>query len=305
MLKLIHTKDILAEIQNLLASCDGVTVLTAFLSADVVEHVFQNGAKEIEVFTSFHNEFVDPKGLRQLLGLKAKVYIYTGMHFFHPKVYFFQSRKPVAIVGSSNFTFGGLKNNIELNIITDESAIISELEKYISQLEHDPLFGILTETSLTKYEEINTAKSNYFLKQPAPKLEALSESQKLLDFSRLNTLPSKESVHQFLKIKLQATGEYSRKKHSVVWLAEKDAIYGSTWSFFPSSDVVFTIQFDFAGHSFPPIKTHITSSRQISGLYNKLYYAGFRLNAGDIICFEELESKKLYRLWLERDLQAG
>jgi phosphatidylserine/phosphatidylglycerophosphate/cardiolipin synthase-like enzyme len=299
MIKLIHTKDTFLEFEKHLAGCKKLTILTAFLSSDAVDRVFQNLETEIDVFTSYHNEFVEPDGLQKLLNMTAQVYIYTGVSFFHPKVYLFHTVNPIAIIGSSNFTLGGLKNNIELNIVTDEEPIILELTKYIGQLKTDPFFGVLTRESLSKYIALVSTKDNYYSKQPLPKLEDYSELQKLLDFSRLKP-NNRETNHPVLKIKLQTRGNYSRQRHSVIWLAEKDAIYGTTWEFFPKHDIEFTIKFDFAGHNFPPIKTHITSSRQISGLYNKLYYVGFKLNPGDIVCFEEVEPKKIYRLWLEK-----
>ncbi|MDI1304223.1 MAG: phospholipase D-like domain-containing protein [bacterium] len=300
MLKIIHTKDILKEIENNLKNCKSVSILTAFLSADAIEYVFKNKEIKIELFTSYHNEFVEPEGLRKLLNMEAQVYIYTGVSFFHPKVYLFHSPKPIAIIGSSNFTLGGLKNNIEMNILTDESSVIEDLLENISQLKKDPLYGILTGESLSKYTELNTTKNNYFHKQAPPKLEDYSELQRLLDFSRLKP-PKSETTHSVLKINLKTKGRDSRERYSVIWLAEKNAIYGSTWGFFPKPHGKFIIKFDFAGYSFPPIETHMTSSRQISKLYNKLYYAGFKLQPGDIMCFEEMEEKKVYRLWLEKE----
>lgn len=119
------------EIELLLSSSSKVSILTAFLSKDAVNKIFQNSTREIEVFTSFYRELVDSAGLETLCELNANIFIHTGTQFFHPKVYLFHNSTPSAILGSSNFTLGGLLNNLELNILTDDPHLIENLITYI------------------------------------------------------------------------------------------------------------------------------------------------------------------------------
>lgn len=54
---------------------------------------------------------------------------------FHPKLYIFLSEnKKTAIVGSSNFTKPGLKENVELNIIEKESTVVNDLVDWFDEL---------------------------------------------------------------------------------------------------------------------------------------------------------------------------
>ena len=304
MQRLLTTKDLYKEIKQLLCNSPKVTILTAFLSNNAVNKVFQNSRREIELFTSFYREFVDATGLETLYGMNAKIFIHTGMQFFHPKVYIFHSSTPVAILGSSNFTLGGLQNNLELNIVTDDPHLLKNLIDYVEQLKHDPLVGQLTKEALSKYKSIEGEKSSILGKIPpyTPKVQDYSELQKHLSFPIPPLTRVIPSFDKILKFRLSSKGQYSRDKWSVVWVTERrNIVYGRSANFFPLVDQEFEVQFVFSGHEFKPIRTHITSSKQISGLPMKLHKAGFKLKPGDILCFEEVEPKKLYRFWLEKD----
>ncbi|MDP2208768.1 MAG: phospholipase D-like domain-containing protein [Bacteroidota bacterium] len=304
MQKLLTTKDLYKEIELLLIDSPKVTILTAYLSKDAVNKVFQNSTREVELFTSFYREFVDAAGLEALYEMNAKVFIHTGTQFFHPKVYIFHSTKPVAILGSSNFTLGGLQNNLELNIATDDTELLKNLIDYIEHLKRDPLVGQLTKEALAKYKSIEGEKSRILGKTPPykPNVQDYSELQRHLSFPPSPVTSVKPSSDRVLKFRLSSKGQHSRDMWSVVWVTERrNIVYGRSTNFFPSADQEFQVQFVFAGHEFKPIRTHITSSKQISGLPMKLRRAGFKLKPGDILCFEEVEPKKLYRFWLEKD----
>ncbi len=130
---------------------------------------------------------------------------------FHPKIYlFFDKNKYSAIVGSSNFTLGGLKRNIECNIHIagkiDEFFL--ELKKYFSQLwELECSIDILNQSHiLEKYEAIHITaqkidnKKNKILEKARSVLDsevsyAISTSKELInpDFAYLLGLISGNS----------------------------------------------------------------------------------------------------------------
>ena len=304
MQRLLTTKDLYKEIELLLRDSPKVTILTAYLSKDAVNKVFQNSTREIELFTSFYHEFVDAAGLETLYEKNAKIFIHTGTQFFHPKVYIFHSTNPVAILGSSNFTLGGLQNNLELNIVTDDAQLLKNLIDYIEQLKCDPLVGQLTKEALLKYKSIEGEKSRILGKIPpyTPNVQDYSDLQRHLSFPTPQLTNVKPLSDKVLKFRVASKGQHSRDMWKVVWVTtRRNIVYGSSRNFFPPADQDFRVQFVFSGHEFKPIRTKITSSKQISGLPFKLQRAGFKLKPGDILCFEEVEPKTLYRFWLERD----
>jgi hypothetical protein len=275
-----------------------------------VTQVFANSQKatDIELITSFYREFVDPSGLDLLLSMRATVYIYTGSHFFHPKVYLFHGSPSVAIIGSSNFTLGGFRNNLELNVLTDEPGFVGTVQAFVDRLKSDPVVGILTPEALSKYTDIESGKKTFTGNLPVynPPLEDQSELHKYLNFLNQPPPQASKTIARVLKMRLSAKGQHSRDLWDVVWLTErKNIVYGESYKFFPPADQEFEVQFSFSGHEFTPIRTHITSSKQISGLPNKLRSAGFRLKPGDILCFEQVEPGKLYRFWLEQEASNG
>lgn len=73
----------------------------------------------------------EPKALSTLFSLKVKEKITASIltnDFFHPKVYIAKTgRNLIAYVGSANCTNGGLKDNIEMSIQTEDKEICSNL----------------------------------------------------------------------------------------------------------------------------------------------------------------------------------
>jgi len=304
MISIAKNEDLLSDIFPLITNSDKVTILTAFLSNNAVTKVFAKTHCKIEVYTSFFREFVDPAGLESLLALNAKVYIYTGKRFFHPKmILFHRLPTPTAIIGSSNFTMGGLNNNYELNLIVDDKDFVDSLLHFVDSLRTDPLFGLLTKEALEKYKAIESTKSSVLSKTPLylPDLNDYSELNKQLIFQPTvlpNAVPRSNNV---LKLRLTSSGKHSREAYDVIWInKKKDILYGSSSNFFPPDKQTFALQCFFGGHEFAPIETYV-ASRQISGLRGKLRKIGLRLMDGDILAFEQLELKSLYKLTVERD----
>ncbi len=80
-------------------------------------------AKKVTVFAGIRNDSTSLQGLQHLLNLGVTLYaVDTGAArlVFHPKLYMSSSKKEARIViGSANFTVGGLNNNIEGGVAID------------------------------------------------------------------------------------------------------------------------------------------------------------------------------------------
>ena len=80
-------------------------------------------AGKVTVFAGIRNDITSRQGLEHLLKIGAKLYVVdTGARhiLFHPKIYFARgSKESRLVIGSANFTAGGLNNNIEAGIAFD------------------------------------------------------------------------------------------------------------------------------------------------------------------------------------------
>jgi HKD family nuclease len=80
-------------------------------------------AKKIVVYAGIRNDVTSRQGLESLLDLGVKLFVVdTGARrlLFHPKVYAARSKVDArVIIGSANFTAGGLHSNIEAGVALD------------------------------------------------------------------------------------------------------------------------------------------------------------------------------------------
>lgn len=82
----------------------------------------KNKVKQIIVGIDFYQ--TDPEFLNMIASIStSRVAIYPA-GTFHPKMYYFQSKKQVAaIVGSANFTRGGTELNVEVSILMEGKSV--------------------------------------------------------------------------------------------------------------------------------------------------------------------------------------
>lgn len=97
------------------------------------------GAMKATIGISFNH--THPDAINFLLKMKTDIKIYDDIReLFHPKIYVFKNNKEYAVfIGSSNFTYGGFHENIEVNILyegvpnTNEINEINKLEQQIQK----------------------------------------------------------------------------------------------------------------------------------------------------------------------------
>lgn len=118
------------------------------------------------------------KRLMEDYGNNARIY---NSEIFHPKVYLFTllDGTKKAILGSGNFTNGGLYNNIEASVLIEDTDIIAELENWFHTiyLKSQPI----TDDFLAKYKEYADTEIEYSInkekriKQIQPKLDIYAD----------------------------------------------------------------------------------------------------------------------------------
>ena len=117
---------------DLAKKSDKIKVAVAFLTDNEVLDSFISSKKEIELIVSLRPP-TSPSTLR-------KVYLTANTRFlgvsFHSKIYAFYKGNKLTncVIGSSNFTNGGLVKNIETNVLIDDETLLKEVEQHLSDL---------------------------------------------------------------------------------------------------------------------------------------------------------------------------
>ena len=137
-------------IKNELVEADTVRIAVAFLKKtglDLVKKQLDFALSQktnIEFIVGLDFKTTDYKALNELEKIKQENETFKYYCFgdkadnynsliFHPKIYLFNSKdKYISVVGSSNFTGGGLSTNFEVNTIFQET---NKSYQYFSQLE--------------------------------------------------------------------------------------------------------------------------------------------------------------------------
>lgn len=138
-------------------STDNIKIISPFLSRKMAELLCEAAHKGVECsfITRFYlQDFIDGSntldGLQNMLDAGVKLYALIGLH---TKLYLYDGGN--AIVGSANFTEGGLVRNVELSVhLADEPAIDTLQEYYddiVSKVENAE-DGIITQNMLDDYK---------------------------------------------------------------------------------------------------------------------------------------------------------
>ncbi|AXP79741.1 NgoFVII restriction endonuclease [Mariniflexile rhizosphaerae] len=144
------TKNLKNEIEKLAKQSDQIDIATAFFTeSDLIKQWSENQI-QVNLLVSLRppTSFYSLKKIQS----SSKVEISFLGDEFHSKFIIFYKEGFIigAIIGSSNFTFGGLEKNIETNIYSDEKKILKGLEKHFSDLIKSS--NLLQPTDLDNYE---------------------------------------------------------------------------------------------------------------------------------------------------------
>ena len=138
-------------------STDSIRIISPFLSrkmADLLCNAARNGLKCSFITRFYLQDFLDGSnsldGLEDMLDSGVKLYALIGLH---TKLYLFDSND--AIVGSANFTEGGLVKNIELSLHLNNEQSIVTLQEYYDEITlkiENNTDGIITKAMLEDFK---------------------------------------------------------------------------------------------------------------------------------------------------------
>jgi HKD family nuclease len=170
------TKNLKQEIERLANQSDQIDLATAFFTeSDLIKKWSEKGI-EVNLLVSLR----PPTSYRSLKNLQSASNVETSFlgDEFHSKFIIFYKEDYIigAIIGSSNFTSGGLVKNTETNIYIDEKNILKGLEKHFDELIKNS--NLLQPTDLDAYELIY---KNWIKRQK-------KENAELKDFKKKTTL---------------------------------------------------------------------------------------------------------------------
>lgn len=134
----IWTNDGSKDFEELLISlsekADTIKLATAFFSDTKLINQWNNDNKKVDLLVSLR----PPTNYYSLNNVysKKKVSVHFFGRDFHSKfIIFYKDDEPFAfIIGSSNFTAGGIYNNIETNAIIDDPKYLKEIDREFSKL---------------------------------------------------------------------------------------------------------------------------------------------------------------------------
>lgn len=140
-----------------LVTCSGLPLLI-----EAMRRSLERGAKgELLVGVDLPTH---PDALDELIKLQRafldhfslKYFKSPATKWFHPKLYIFMPRRGRrrALVGSSNMTAGGLKNNYEASFWSDEPAATTRLAEYFDELHNGGHARAITAKWVAKYRQL-------------------------------------------------------------------------------------------------------------------------------------------------------
>jgi len=140
------------QLKSFASKADRIDIAVAFFSDSDLLKQWDNENKKINLIVSLRppTNFYSLKDLQSAINIEIS---FLGDDF-HSKFILFYKRGELigAVIGSSNFTFGGLVKNIETNIFTKDNEILSELQTHFYDLLAES--NLLQPTDLDNYETV-------------------------------------------------------------------------------------------------------------------------------------------------------
>ena len=147
---ILETKEMVIKMKRLMDNYDEYYWAVAWASSKIAlaDELIQRKHKVKQIIVGIDFDQTDPEFLDMMASVStSRVAIYPA-GTFHPKVYYFQSkRRAAAIVGSANFTRGGTEVNVEVSVLMEGKSedeqlksiknIVSKLWKRGEKITHD------------------------------------------------------------------------------------------------------------------------------------------------------------------------
>ncbi|WP_431107714.1 phospholipase D-like domain-containing protein [Winogradskyella poriferorum] len=143
-------KNLKNDIEKLATQSDQIDIATAFFTESDLIKQWSEKNIDINLLVSLRppTSFYALKKLQSASNVEIS---FLGDEFHSKFIIFYKGDYIIgAIIGSSNFTSGGLEKNIETNIFTEETKILKGLEKHFDELIENS--NLLQPTDLDNYE---------------------------------------------------------------------------------------------------------------------------------------------------------
>ena len=157
-MRLLNSIDLNEKLVSLIKDCDEIYIMTAWATerSQAYKALFENKKKIKKAIVGTHFYQTTPSFIRSFFSEKSVRFFKQTDGVFHPKVYLFINKVDSSccmIIGSSNFTQGGLGKNYELSMIVkkniEDPIIIQLLDEISSKFNEASYF---TEDELNEYE---------------------------------------------------------------------------------------------------------------------------------------------------------
>jgi len=147
------TKDNLrSKLKSLASKADCIEIAVAFFSDSELIKQWNSEKKKINLIVSLR----PPTNFHSLKDLQPAINVDVSFlgNNFHSKFFLFYKQKELigGIIGSSNFTPGGLEKNIETNILIKDVTTLSELKSHFDYLLQNS--NLLQPTDLDNYKGV-------------------------------------------------------------------------------------------------------------------------------------------------------
>jgi HKD family nuclease len=146
------SENLKTKLESLASEADSIEIAVAFFSDSELIKKWNYDKKKINLIVSLR----PPTGFYSLKDIQSALNVNISFlgNDFHSKFFIFYKQKKLigAVIGSSNFTSGGLAKNIETNIFINDNATLSELQNHFYELLQNS--NLLQPTDLDDYEII-------------------------------------------------------------------------------------------------------------------------------------------------------
>ena len=185
------TDNLRSQLKSFASKADRIDIAVAFFSDSDLLKQWDNDKKKINLIVSLRppTNFYSLKDLQSAINIEIS---FLGDNFHSKFILFYKKNELIgAVIGSSNFTSGGLVKNIETNIFTKDNVILSELQTHFDDLLQES--NLLQPIDLDNYE---TVYKNWLARQK-------KEDAELVKF-KINTTHNRTKRKQKVRITKEA-----------------------------------------------------------------------------------------------------
>lgn len=222
----ITTKSTLGSFKELAEQSSKIIVAVAFFSdSEIIDGLLQSG-KQISLIVSLRPP-TNYYSLKQLLHKENIEILFLGDEF-HSKIFAFYNNDweiESAIVGSSNFTNGGLSNNIETNIVITSGNVLNDIDSTLdkiielsTELQPDELNNYKKRyDKFAKFQKNN--KSTVKIKRPSTPVKVIKKASEYTEFWKIAD-KVKDIVGEIAKQEYPSVPEYLVIDHFWHWIVK-------------------------------------------------------------------------------------